>query len=78
MGVLVRMDGGPTMRPDAVRFTPAGGIDTTSFTFLISAQPFEANDNHYFEVEWRSPFQRTTTLIEATMNLVYAEGTLAC
>ena len=78
MGVLVRMDDGPTLRPDAIRFTPAGGIDTTSFTFFINAQPFEANDNHFFQVEWRSPFAKTTSLLEASMNLVYAKGTLSC
>jgi hypothetical protein len=78
MGLRVLVNYGATMEPGAIRFAPQGAADTTSFTFVQNTQPFEANDNHYFDLEWRSPFGGKTTLLEATMNLVYQQGTHAC
>ena len=78
MGIRVLIDDGPTVKPGAIRFTPNGAIDMASFTFFWNTAPFEANDHHYFQVWWRSPFGVTTMLVKATMNLVYQEGTHAC
>jgi hypothetical protein len=74
----IREDGGPIIAPGAVRFVPAGAHDSFSFTFLANAAPFEANDNHGFDVEWRSPTGQQTTLERATFNLQYEHGTQAC
>ena len=76
--VRIRQDGGPIIAPGAVRFVPAGPHDSFSFTFLANAAPFEANDNHSFDVEWRSPTGQQTTLERATFNLQYEHGTQAC
>jgi hypothetical protein len=74
----IRVDGGGLMRPGAVRFVPAGPHDSFSFTFVQNVGTFEANDNHGFEVEWRSPTGRATTLERGTFNLQYQSGTQAC
>lgn len=74
----VRVDGGGTMAPGAVRFVPAGPHDSFSFTFVRSVVPFEANDHHSFDVEWRSPTGAATTLERGTFNLQYQRGTQSC
>jgi hypothetical protein len=74
----VRVDGGGTMAPGSIRFVPAGPHDSFSFTFVQSVGPFEANDNHGFEVEWRSPTGAATTLERGTFNLQYQRGTQSC
>jgi len=43
-----------------------------------SVAPFEANDNHSFDVEWRSPTGTATTLERGTFNLQYQRGTQQC
>ena len=77
-GFQVRVDGGELMRPGAVRFVPAGPHDSSAFGFLEAVGPFENNDHHSFDVEWRSPTRRTTTLERATLNLQYQRGTHSC
>jgi hypothetical protein len=77
-GFQIRVDGGPLMQPGAIRFVPAGALDSSSFTYLVSVGPFENNDHHVFDVEWRSPFGKTTTLQKATLNLQYQHGTHSC
>jgi len=77
-GFQIRVDGGGLMRPGAVRFVPAGRHASFSFTFLQSVGPFEDNDHHTFDVEWRSPTRATTTLERATFNLQYQRGTHRC
>jgi hypothetical protein len=74
----IHQDGGPIIAPGAVRFVPAGAHDSFSFTFLANTAPFEANDNHGFQVEWRSPTGQQATLERATLNLQYEHGTQAC
>jgi len=74
----IRVDGGGTMSPGAMRFVPAGAHDSFSFTFVQSVGPFETNDNHGFDVEWRSPSGAKTTLERGTFNLQYQQGTQAC
>jgi len=60
------------------RLVPAGPHDSFSFTFVNSVGPFEANDNHSFDVEWRSPTGAATTLERGTFNLRYQRGTQQC
>jgi len=78
MGVRVVVDDGPTAQPGAVRFAPNGVADTASLTFLVNTGTFEGYDGHYLQVWWRSPFGAKTTLLKATMNLVYQEGSHRC
>jgi len=78
MLVQVHQDDGPVIAPGAVTFAPEASGDSTSFTFLARVQPFEANDHHYFQVEWRSLTGGRATLLAATMNLVYQQGSHAC
>jgi len=77
-GFQVRVDGGGTMPPGAIRFVPAGPHDSFSFTFVRGVGPFEANDHHVFDVEWRSPAGAATTLERGTFNLQYERGTQSC
>jgi hypothetical protein len=77
-GFQIRIDGAGTMQPGAVRLVPAGPHDSFSFTFVNSVAPFEANDNHSFDVEWRSPTGAATTLERGTFNLQYQRGTQQC
>lgn len=77
-GFRIRVDGGGLMQPGAVRFVPAGPGDSFSFTFVRSVGPFENNDHHVFDVEWRSPTGARTTLQRATLNLQYQRGTHSC
>jgi hypothetical protein len=77
-GFQIRVDGGGTMPPGAIRFVPAGPHDSFSFTFTQGVGPFEANDHHVFDVEWRSPTGAATTLERGTFNLQYQRGTQSC
>jgi len=77
-GFQIRIDAAGTMQPGAVRLVPAGPHDSFSFTFVKSVAPFEANDNHSFDVEWRSPTGTATTLERGTFNLQYQRGTQQC
>ena len=79
MQLQVRVDGGEAAAPGQVVFSPFGTRGTiASFTFLTSTQPFEANDHHVFEVDWRSATGQRTILYSATLNLLYQQGTKAC
>jgi hypothetical protein len=77
-GFQIRIIGDGTMQPGAVRFVPAGPHDSFSFTFVNSVGPFEADDHHAFDVEWRSPTGAATTLERGTFNLQYQRGTQMC
>jgi hypothetical protein len=77
-GFQIRVDGGAVMHPGAVRFIPSNPHQSFSFTFVQSVAPFEANDHHVFDVEWRSPNGKRTTLEKATLNLQYERGTHRC
>ena len=77
-GFQIRIDAAGTMQPGAGRLVPAGPHDSFSFTFVNSVAPFEANDNHSFDVEWRSPTGAATTLERGTFNLQYQRGTQQC
>lgn len=77
-GFQIRIDGDGLMPPGAVRFVPAGAHDSFSFTFVRSVGPFENNDHHEFDVEWRSPTAGTTTWERGTFNLQFQRGTHSC
>ena len=77
-GFQIRLDGGGIMQPGTIRFVPAGAHDSFSFAFVNSVGPFEADDHHSFDVEWRSPTGAATTLERGTVNLQYEHGTQNC
>jgi hypothetical protein len=78
VGLQVRQDGGPLVQPGAVRFIQAGAQDSSSFTFVANTGPFENNDHHAFEVEWRSVTGAAVKLIKGDINLQYETGTHGC
>lgn len=65
------------MKPGVARFVP-NGTESFSFTFVGNTGPFEANDNHRFDLQWRSPSGGTATLHRGAMNLLYRQGLQAC
>jgi hypothetical protein len=73
------IDGVPEapMKPGVVRFVPSGQ-ETASFTFVANTGPFEANDNHRFDVQWQSPTGAPVTLHAGAVNLVFKAGSQAC
>ena len=77
-GLQVLVDGGPVAQPGAVRFVPAGAHDSGSFAFIQVVGPFEANDHHTFDAQWRSPAGGRVALERGTVTLLYAKGTQAC
>jgi hypothetical protein len=70
----VRVDGAGTMAPGAARFVPQGAEDSGSFTFVQNAATFEANDNHGYQVEWRSVTGNTARVLKADLNLQFQDG----
>jgi hypothetical protein len=56
-------------------FVPVGPHDSFAFTWVRGVSPFEAIDHHVFDVEWRSPGGKASTLERATFNLQYQRGT---
>jgi hypothetical protein len=73
----VLQDGGPVMRPGPARFVPSG-TESFSYTFVNSTGTFEANDHHFFEVQWRSPSGAAATIRRGDVNLLFQRGTQAC
>ena len=73
----VLQDGGPVMKPGAARFTPGVGVGSFSYTFVNNTGTFEANDNHSFEVQWRSE-GTPVTLSAGDLNLQFKRGSQAC
>ncbi|MGH2712856.1 MAG: hypothetical protein ACRDM7_03005 [Thermoleophilaceae bacterium] len=75
----VIIDGVPEapMRPRAARFTPHG-TESFSYTFVGRTAPFEADDTHVFNVQWRSPSGRRVTLLSGALNLLFEQGTQGC
>ncbi len=72
----VLIDDGPRADPGIVTFSPSNAA--ASFTFVANAQPFEANDHHVYQVWWRSPSGRATTVRVATLTALYQLGTKTC
>jgi hypothetical protein len=65
------------LKPGKLRFVPSG-TESATFTFVGNTGPFEANDNHRFDIQWRSPTGRSIKLHGAVANLVFQRGTQAC
>ena len=65
------------MLPESARFVPSG-TESFSHAFVRNTGPFEANDNHQFRAQWRSPTGNRVTLREGMLNLLFEEGTQAC
>jgi hypothetical protein len=74
----IHVDGGPIMPPGKVRFVPAGSHDSFSFEFVMAVGPFENNDHHVFDVEWRSPTGNRAVFERGTFNLQFQRGTHSC
>lgn len=68
---------GAPMRPGAAQFVP-GGEESFSYTFVKGTAPFEGDDTHVFDVQWRSPTGNRLTLTSGDLNLLYQQGTHNC
>jgi hypothetical protein len=75
----VIIDGVPEapMRPGSARFVP-DGTESFSYSFVARTAPFEADDTHRFNVQWRSPTGSTVTLQRGVLNLLFQRGTQGC
>ena len=73
------VDGVPEapMKPGALRFVPSGK-ESVSFTFVANTAPFEADDTHHFDIQWRSPSGAAVRLHEGAVNLVFERGSQGC
>lgn len=65
------------MRPGAAQFVPEGE-ESFSYTFVKSTAPFEGDDTHVLDVQWRSPTGSRVTLTSGDLNLLYQQGTHNC
>jgi hypothetical protein len=74
----VHVDNGPIMPPGKIKLVPAYTRDTLSFVFVTSVSPFENNDHHVFDVEWRSATGKPAVFKGGTFNLQYQMGTHRC
>ena len=75
----VILDGVPEapMRPGSARFVPDGS-ESFSFSFVSRTAPFEADDTHRFNVQWRSPTGTAVTLRRGVLNLLFQRGSEGC
>jgi hypothetical protein len=73
------IDGVPEapMKPGVLRFVP-NGRDSVTYTFVANTGPFEADDDHRFDLQWQSPTGATITLHAGAVNLVFQRGTQGC
>jgi hypothetical protein len=65
------------MKPGVVRFVP-NGKESVTYTFVGNTAPFEADDDHRFDLQWQSPTGATITLHAGVVNLVFQRGTQGC
>ena len=65
------------MKPSFARFVP-NGPESFSYTFVGRTGPFEADDTHRFNVQWRSPSGARVTMQHGVLNLLYQEGRQGC
>ena len=75
----VIIDGVPEapMKPGSARFVP-NGIESFSYAFVGNTGPFEADDTHRFNVQWRSPSGVPVTLRDGALTLLFQNGTQGC
>ena len=65
------------MKPGVVRFVP-NGKESVTYTFVGNTAPFEADDDHRFDLQWQSPTGARITLHKGVVNLVFQAGTQSC
>jgi hypothetical protein len=65
------------MAPGPARFVP-DGTESFSYSFVGRTAPFEADDDHRFNLQWRSPTGAEVTLRRGALNLQYERGTQGC
>jgi len=65
------------MKPGPVRFVPHG-TESVTYTFVGNTGPFEANDNHRFDIQWQSPSGAPVTMRDGAANLVFQKGKQSC
>jgi hypothetical protein len=88
--VSVNVEGGPVrfraiiddvpeapMKPTPSRFVPHG-TESFAYTFVGRTGPFEADDTHRFNVQWRSPSGAQVTMHQGALNLLFQRGTQGC
>ena len=88
--VSVTVEGGPVrfrvvpdgipeapFKPTSARFVPSG-VESFTFTFVGNTLPFEADDTHSFNVQWRSPSGAPVTLVNGVLNILFEQGTRGC
>jgi hypothetical protein len=88
--VSVNVEGGPVrfraiidgvpeapMKPTSTRFVPQG-TESFAYTFVGRTGPFEADDTHRFNVQWRSPSGARVTMHQGAINLLFQRGTQGC
>jgi hypothetical protein len=73
--IRIRIDGTDEIiaHPGPVSFHPGPGR-VFSFTFADHVAPFEANDFHLIEIQWRSPTGERVTLKRGMVNLLFERG----
>jgi len=73
------IDGVPEapMKPGVVRFVP-NGKESVTYTFVGNTAPFEADDDHRFDIQWQSPTGAPIKLHAGVVNLVFQKGTQSC
>jgi hypothetical protein len=75
--VLIDGVGEAPMKPGPARFEP-DGVESFSYTFVDRTAPFEADDTHRFNVQWRTPNGVPVTLRHGVLNLLFEDGTQGC
>jgi hypothetical protein len=65
------------LEPGFARFVPSG-VETFSAMFVEDTVPFEADDTHRFDVQWRSPDAVPVSLRRGVLNLLYEQGRQGC
>jgi hypothetical protein len=88
--ISVTVEGGPVrfrvivddvpeapMQPGSARFVP-NGVESFSYTFVGNTAPFEADDTHRFNVQWRSPSGVRVTMRRGALNLLFQRGMQGC
>jgi hypothetical protein len=64
-------------KPGAARFVP-DGTESFSYTFVGNTAPFEADDTHRFNVQWRSGDGSQVTLLRGDLNILFQRGSQGC
>jgi hypothetical protein len=65
------------MKPTSSRFVPQGA-ESFAYTFVGRTGPFNADDTHRFNVQWRSPTGAQVTMHQGAINLLFQRGTQGC